>query len=121
MKKLSTAMLEGADRRPQASLGFFRSRSFVITSCAMGAAYESVCGHPDDAHADLVSMASMAAVRGAFPNVDWDTITPNPAFVAVFPNEATPTQTLYDVIAQLNDHYHWTRERIATWLQGMGY
>ena len=48
---------------------------------------------------------------------------PPPSFEVIYrqPCAANPRHVGLASPAHLNDHHHWTRERIADWLEGLGY
>lgn len=102
--KLSDAILKGAKRRPQQfNNGFFYESGNVLKSCALGAAWEAIT--------DKTEFFDGEKIEDAFPNI-WEII-----------RHPVTNQTLpvFDVVADLNDRYQWTREKIAQYLADIGY
>ncbi len=100
--KLSEAIRLGAMMKPQGT-GYLHSLD-GLKSCALGAACDAV-GIPISKYFDQHIEAFSAATR-RWPFMNW-------AFV--HPVTETP-KAVAQIIWDLNDHHHWTRERIADWV-----
>ena len=92
--KLSEAIRIGSRIRPKCCGQPFRRGM----SCAIGAAYEAIYGHPGDS----------------------DDCREHARIVASLDHLAPSLSLGYDIGMARNDH-GWTREQIADWLQEMGY
>jgi len=89
--KLSDAIRLGATFKPQCTGTFFDNGR----SCALGAALDAMA--TDDPNELVRRFPHLEQHRNSF---GW---------------------TLYSIIVELNDQEHWTRERIASWLESIGY
>jgi hypothetical protein len=119
MQKLSTCIREGAKKRPQAFGDFIGEISSSgastpeYSTCALGAAYEHITGglpYPDYEHGEYVNKTIYKACglnhfRVPYPE---ETFNGKEAY-------------LFDVVSTLNDTFKWTRERIADYLDSIGY
>jgi hypothetical protein len=102
---LATAILNGADRRPEQAFGdYFHGRH---ASCALGAAYEGMYRLPDD-------------MEGRRPTRDLEAFFDClEGTVRACPGEGCrKVLTLAALIVHLNDAHRWTREQIAAWVAG---
>jgi hypothetical protein len=100
---LATAILNGADRRPEQAFGdYFHGRH---ASCALGAAYEGLYRLPDD-------------MDGRRPTKDLEAFFDClEGTVRACPGEGCrKVITLAALIVHLNDAHRWTREQIAAWV-----
>jgi hypothetical protein len=118
--RLSEAMREGAKRRPQGKQFYFKSGDIYsggepFSSCALGAAYEGCGGLASNLAVDV--REKIAAVTGVDLH---NTIVKIP-----FPPEPRTyggrADSLFEAITTLNDRFEWTRERIADWLESIGF
>ena len=101
-RELADAILEGAQRRPEQSFGeYFKGRK---SSCALGAAYEGLYRLPTEA--DGIKPRRLDLIFDCLDNE-----------VRVCPECAKKRLPLGAIIIHLNDHHHWSREQIATWLR----
>lgn len=100
--KISEAMREGAKMHPQGRLYYCQDGK----TCALGAACIG-------AGATCEQLAKSLIVS---PSTFW----PDIQTLAVHPVKMVDMR-LEDIIANLNDQYDWTRERIAAWLDTRGY
>jgi hypothetical protein len=108
---LSEAIREGAKKRPQNFEWYFsRVGSGVVTSCALGAAFESWYGEPND------GIAVSDILYREFPVLN--------SIIARCPT-GTPGCKLYlcgievevyATIGHLNDDHKWSREQIADYV-----
>lgn len=109
--KLSEAIRIGAQKRPQCFDGVFRMdfQSNQYRSCALGAALEAMFPSNND---QCVSKADMKDLREAL-HLSENEVIKDPFY-----------GTEYDiclVIMSLNDDQRWSREKIADWLESIGY
>lgn len=112
MQKLSTYIREGAKKRPQAFGDYIQDGC----TCALGAAYEAITNKkpmPDGADHGLVK----ATIYNATGTKDCKIPYPPESFGAGF----NIHPDILDLVASLNDTEHWTRERIADYLESLGY
>jgi len=93
--KLSYYILKGCKLRKKAKRGYFMAGG----SCALGAAYEGLCGRTE-----IGFRLVRRALRKAFPCL----IHPAPKATGL-PED---TQLIYSIIIA-NDHRDWSRQRIA--------
>jgi hypothetical protein len=101
-RELADAILEGVQRRPEQSFGeYFKGRK---SSCALGAAYEGLYRLPREA--DGIKPRRLDLLFECLDNA-----------VRVCPECAKKRLPLGAIIIHLNDHHHWTREQIASWLK----
>ena len=110
--KLSDLIRIGARRRPQCFGAYFSSEG---GSCAMGAAMEALTGSTD------VRMG-IEALRRAFP----DLLSLDNLFVCpLAPSEINGTLEvcigLSGLVTHFNNDHRWSRERIADWLEVLGF
>ena len=106
--KLSEAIRQGAKLRPQSVGRYFETDDqdeTVYASCALGAAHEAVSGNTDtlelvDHLAD--EFPELRSFRAQNPMKQW-------------------SDHLWVVITNLNDKQGWSRERIADYLETLGY
>lgn len=103
--KLSAAIRTGAKKRPQQfENGFFRKDyRGRICSCALGAPWEAVTGK--------TSFETGEFLYNYFPEI-WD------AAQHPVTNEQSE---LFKVAADLNDRQKWSREKIANFVESLGY
>jgi hypothetical protein len=103
-RELAEFIRNGSRRRPDQAFGdYYRGES---ASCALGAAYEAMYRLPRNP-------------EGQHPtrDLDWffdclDTVKPCPA------EGCRKRIYLAALIVHLNDDHRWSREQIATWLEG---
>jgi hypothetical protein len=106
-KELAQFIRAGAKRRPDQAFGdYYRGRS---ASCALGAAYEGMYRLPDQA----------GGVRPT-KDLEWffDCLEGS---VRRCPggDGCKKTLSLASILVHLNDDHKWSREQIATWLDGL--
>jgi hypothetical protein len=114
--KLSTAILNGAGKRPQATTGdyFAEVEGGGVCSCALGAAFEAAFGEVwvEKAREGTGYVIGMM-LDDAFPVLD---------AVASCPvggcRWTTSNPVLGRVISHLNDDHAWPREQIADYVRG---
>jgi hypothetical protein len=109
--KLSEAIREGAKLHPKGKRYYFQPTADSCQTCALGAAYEAIEHNiPEDfsLEDDFVVLAIENAT-GASLFLD----------EVQSPVEVNNEDSLYNVIAFLNDDCDWTREQIADWLEGI--
>lgn len=106
--KLSGLIRQGAAMRPQTQDVFFDGRG----SCAWGAAIEAAHGtaYLEALAGDFTPLA--ATIDIAFPDYHKTRRVQHP--------EQPYKDALFLTIAELNDRFYWTRERIADWLESEG-
>ncbi len=110
--KLSEAIRAGAKLRPQSFVAFFGYvDDYALGSCALGAAVEAVKGKPVpcEVHYQLPD----------FIGETFDGVYRQVACPAEGCRKHQPTELLY-MAMELNDSHHWTRERIAEWVERQG-
>lgn len=121
-RKLSTYIREGAKKRPQAFDDYIRSfktnDGYECRTCALGAAYEGITGKmpkPDGEDRGLVK----ATIYNTTGVKDCKISYPE----SFAPGWKAPNwkADILDVVTTLNDTCHWTRERIADYLEELGY
>lgn len=100
--ELAKAILTGVRRRPRQSFGDYYGPEGG--SCALGAAYEGI--HLLPRH-----------VEGFHPRV-WRLFDILENVSRSCPEGCRKHIPLAALIVHLNDDHHWTRERIAAWVQG---
>ena len=114
--KLSEAIRAGAKLRPQGFEDFFTMTAkpkndvddSVFASCALGAAYEAVEGR-------ILPTLSGRSVIGLFQEkmgIDLNTCEFEHPFSYM---------PLFNTIVHLNDVHQWTREKIADWVESIGF
>jgi hypothetical protein len=106
-KELAQFIRAGAQRRPDQAFGdYYRGRS---ASCALGAAYEGMYRLPDNPN-------------GTRPTKDlewfFDCLEGS---VRQCPggDGCKKSLSLAAILVHLNDHHKWSREEIASWLDGL--
>ena len=103
--RLSLAIRLGAMMRPQEfNMVFKRNDDGQYCSCAIGAAAEAIGTLPNDNNQGL--QEAVAAFPLLLEYVMSPTPTPNGPY----------KETVWCIIAELNNS-HWTRERIADWVE----
>ena len=113
--RLSEAILLGAMLRPQGVEDFFSvqhdpiTNQEIITSCALGAAYEAVTGKHD-----METMSNEDFREGFLSALSLKAKMPCKCRVAC--GEDFGIWPLESAIPHLNDEHKWTRERIAAWV-----
>lgn len=123
--KLSEAIRIGATKRSQGRgslftrTGYWQQSKWIdtgFTSCALGAAIEGYYGGVPSC-GDL--NGGRLLCRGESPHKEFPILlsfVKPPVSDNYFSDDSTP---LFRVIWWLNDHFEWTRERIADWVEGI--
>lgn len=114
--KLSTAIREGAQLRPQSIGAFFRKLSNEdnnIGSCVLGACAEGSGLTFDTQWVNGSNRPVIDYLEQRFPTLD--------NIYAFCPHDECKRSVLYDCLLVLNDTHKWTREAIADWLASIGY
>ena len=106
-RKLSQLILEGARLTLPVQEHYSRQDidGNVEYACALGAA--------------VVGMFGKGIGRVSFPMVE-EALGKDLMRKAVYNPVTGKVVELSDAIAELNDYHHWSRERIAEWLQEIG-
>jgi hypothetical protein len=118
MNKLSAFIREGATKRPQAFDDYVRlvpidGDGWQYRTCALGAAYEAIT----DKLPEPDWLQDGKVVRAIHKATDIrDQRIP-------YPENTYPGREAYivDMVPTLNDHFRWTREQIADYLESQGY
>lgn len=112
---LADAIRFGAQKRPQTTDGsvFHLIRSGEWASCALGAAWEGRGGNISEIlEVDIGTKERVyTELRQGFPVL---------ATRVACPTDLTWETRMLRMIEWLNDHDHWTRERIAEWIDTLG-
>ncbi len=118
--KLSEAIRKGATLRPQAYVDFvFKDNDGSIYTCALGAAFEAICGYLPPSVDDDVPAADIVRAGLQSEVQDFNHIT---GCYAECPYGCRPSNpvTIIDLVPHLNDCHVCTREEIADWLEQQG-
>ena len=110
--KLSEAIRAGAEKRPQSKYNFFSiaDNGETVGSCALGAAYEAIFNITTNDEIDAGRVAELEDITGIY---DFEVYENHPV--------TQEEHHLDNIIISLNDAYQWERERIADWLESIGY
>ncbi len=119
---LSTAIRKGAEQHPQCFLSLINYRldemlsKFVIReTCALGAAIVGTYGSDlKEVDALQLSMGKSHPLVEMYPILDVSTNCPQRE--CAFKENDTTVRYL---ITHLNDYHHWTREKIADWIEAL--
>lgn len=108
--KLSEAMRKGAKIRPQTRNHYYAmGDDGRWCSCAMGAAIEGALGN--------MELITRHGAEVLFGGVLGDFVTAPDVRIS----DSDEKIKLMKAVLCLNDDLEWTRERIADWLEGIGY
>lgn len=125
--RLSEAIREGATLRPKAEDDFFifyrfSTKADDIRSCALGAAYEAVCGFAGISFFfgdDCLSLESLQKIDAALYE-RWPVLRGAWCRKPVDEEGEEGAITLQEIIQEMNDYGEYTREEIADWLESVG-
>lgn len=114
IKTLSAAMRYGSKLKPQAFGSLFKHDGItgVLHSCALGAAYDAI----ESAKGNDVRMTCSAHAADAL-KAHFGKALEKPLTV---PDSSQQICEAINIIPYLNDAMHWSRERIADWLEENG-
>lgn len=110
--KLSEAIRAGAEKRPQSKFNYFSiaDDGTTVGSCALGAAYEAVFNVTTN---DEITSGHVTQLEDITGIDDFEVYEKHPI--------TQEYHHLDSIIINLNDEHQWERERIADWLQSIGY
>jgi hypothetical protein len=105
---LAEAMRKGAALRPQCFGSYFMfedrdGKMTPIESCALGAAYEGETG-------EVNGNLTLEEMLRVFPDI---------AGKGCMCSSCGESHTVCTMVVHLNDTHKWTREQIASWLDGL--
>ena len=125
--RLSEAIREGASLRPQA-IGVLISRKYTdvgqatFSTCAIAAAFEAVGGDIEDLLApSYQGVQVISPCDKAVAYLKEQGLLGKDPMVAYTLEGTDERHPLSDTIMYLNDDDEWSRERIADWLESIGY
>lgn len=114
--KLSTAIREGSKLRPQCFGFFYHLIGTTIHSCVIGAAFEAAGFYNPEQLKMPCSLEDRAYLFDGIPE-DWTKVMPK----LNCPGECNQKHPIPALAAHLNDDHGWTRERIADYVEQIGY
>jgi len=126
VRKLSELIHEGSQCRPQGFNGFVQlaGENDEIRTCAIGAAMEAVASAPtrDGCSYSFHSWESKG-YTGLREALGIDIEDDDEASIPYPPELGYKRERdcILEVVAVLNDEYKWTREKIADYLESIGY